>query len=287
MIAGRGRRAVFVASGYTGDAGRARLSGDVGCGLWPIRSPNQRGRLLHRPILLRRLLLGLTTFLAPLVVVAQPLPDGLQAALDDMAGPEAEISVRPSAVDGLYEVVHGADVFYMTGDGRYMVAGPLLEAATGRNLTEASESQARLVIVQKLPEDSLIVFAPPQPKHQVTVFTDIDCHFCREMHKQVEAYNARGIAVRYAAFPRAGLTSPSAQKARHVWCATDPHEAMTRAKRGEEVAAATCDDPVREHMQAVEALNLNGTPSIVLDDGRLVPGFVPPAELLQILDSPS
>ena len=242
---------------------------------------------MHRPILLRRLLSGLTVLLAPLVAAGQRLPQGLQAALDEMAAPDAQVSARPSAVDGLYEVVYGASVFYMTADGRYMLAGPLLEAASGRNLTEASESQARLAMVRKLPEDSLIVFTPRQPKHEVTVFTDIDCHFCREMHKQVEAYNERGIAIRYAAFPRAGLTSDSAQKARHVWCASDRQQAMTRAKRGEEVAAASCDDPVREHLQAVQALDLNGTPSIVLDDGRLVPGFVPPDELLQILDNPS
>ena len=131
------------------------------------------------------------------------------------------------------------------------------------------------------------MFPASQAKYRVTVFTDIDCGYCRELHRHIDQYNAAGITVRYVAFPRAGEGSASFKKAENVWCAADRKAAMTTAKAGKDNPDKVCDNPVAEQMHAGEGLGVSGTPAILLDDGRLLPGYVPPDELKRVLDKPA
>lgn len=204
--------------------------------------------------------------------------------------PEAQPgSVRPAAVDGLWEVTFGAKVYYLTADGAYLMGGPLVDLRSRTNLTEQTARRERKRLLAGIPEQDMVVFAPEKAKHTVTVFTDIDCGYCRKLHAQVADYNALGIAVRYLAFPRAGLTSESAAKARAVWCAKDRQTAMTRAKSDQDVppAAADCKDPVaRQYGLGVE-MDITGTPALVLDNGRLLSGYLAPEALARTLAGPA
>lgn len=130
----------------------------------------------------------------------------------------------------------------------------------------------------------MIVYAPKQVKHTVTIFTDIDCPYCRKLHKEMQSYLDAGIEVRYLAFPRAGAGSESYKKAVSVWCAKNREEAMTRAKRGETVKSESCKHPVDRHLALVQRLGVNATPTIFLENGRRIPGYVPAQRLLQILE---
>ena len=122
-----------------------------------------------------------------------------------------------------------------------------------------------------------------QTQHTVTVFTDIDCGYCRKMHSQMAAYNKEGIKIRYLMFPREGVNSDSFNKAVAVWCADDRQDAMTKAKRGEEIARKTCDNPVEAQFELGQKLGVRGTPSMILEDGEMIPGYVPPTQLAQLL----
>ena len=73
----------------------------------------------------------------------------------------------------------------------------------------------------------MIVFSPEEKRFTVSVFTDIDCVFCRRLHNELDEYLAAGIEVRYLLYPRNGPTSPSWAKAEDVWCADDRNEALT------------------------------------------------------------
>ena len=130
----------------------------------------------------------------------------------------------------------------------------------------------------------MIVFAPDAPKHIITVFTDVDCGYCARMHRQMADYNRLGIEIRYTAFPRAGIGSPTYEEMVSVWCAEDQHTAMTDAKAGRAVEPARCDSPVSDQYEAGRAIGVNGTPAIVLESGELIPGYLPPDELLSRLD---
>ena len=112
--------------------------------------------------------------------------------------------IRPTPVAGVFEVRRGADIVYMTGDGQYVFTGDLYNVPSHSNLTEAHRRVLRQKLIESIPESQMVIFSPPQPKYTVTVFTDVDCAYCRELHRQIADYNRLGVRVRYIFFPRTG-----------------------------------------------------------------------------------
>ncbi len=192
--------------------------------------------------------------------------------------------VRATPMPGIYEIQIGMNFGYVTADGRYLISGDLTDLATRKELTEDSRRVARATLVGNLEKDGYIEFAPEKTKYTITVFTDIDCGFCRRLHSHIAEYNAQGIAVRYVFFPRSGADTESFYKAEEVWCSADRKSALTQAKLGQKIDGdKSCKNPVGEQLQAAVDLGLRGTPSIILSNGELIPGYRQPAELLQAL----
>lgn len=194
-------------------------------------------------------------------------------------------SVTASPLDGLYEVSYGPQVFYVSADGRYVLNGSIVDVQNQTDITEERRSQGRLQVVKSIDPASMIVFSPASPKYTVTIFTDVDCTYCRKMHSEIKDYMAQGIAVRYLAYPRSGVNTPSYTKAVSVWCAKDRRDAMTRAKKGETPPPKTCTNPVQQHMAAAERIGIEGTPTMIMPDGSVIPGYMPAAKLVQVLAS--
>jgi thiol:disulfide interchange protein DsbC len=193
--------------------------------------------------------------------------------------------ISASPIPGLYEVRMGAQVAYVTGDGQYLVQGDIYDLASQQNITEASRSVARQEAVEDVGESSMVIFEPKAAKHTVTVFTDIDCGYCRKLHRQISEYNQRGIRVRYMFFPRSGPETESWFKAEHVWCSEDRNSALTRAKAGEVVEADDCGStPVAQHYEMGLGIGIRGTPAILLESGEMVPGYMPPDDLVARLN---
>jgi thiol:disulfide interchange protein DsbC len=201
-------------------------------------------------------------------------------------------SIHETPVPGVYEVLLGTELVYVSGDGRYMLQGRLVDLETRANLTETSprlaeaerrQAQERAKTLSELDEDEMIIFAPEDYQYTVTVFTDIDCGYCRKLHREIDGYENEGIRVRYLFFPRAGAGSPSFEKAVSVWCSDDRQQALTDAKAGKTPPKKTCENPVLDQMKLGEAFGVAGTPAIVFDSGALVPGYVPPKRLLALL----
>ena len=209
----------------------------------------------------------------------------IRAALEESLPEAAPDSIRPAPVAGFYEVTFGPRLFYVTEDGRYLLQGNLIDLKTRQDVTAPRRDQVRKQAIDTMRE-SMVVFAPKDGavKHTITVFTDIDCGYCRQMHREIEQFMDEGIAVRYLLFPRSAPGTPSYQKAISVWCAEDRNEALTRAKAGEDPEARSCDNPVEEHRALGEMVGVRGTPTLVLDDGSVVPGYVPPKQLTQMLN---
>ena len=194
-------------------------------------------------------------------------------------------AVRPSAVDGVYEVTLGPEIVYMSKDGRFLFSGNLMDLKERRNLSEERRARARIHALEGVGVDHMIEFAPQDPKHVVYVFTDVDCTYCQRMHKEVQQLNAAGVAVRYLAFPRAGIGSESFKKIVSVWCAKDPKRAMTNAKAGRQVKRASCDNPVEAHFKMGQAMGVRGTPTVILDDGQELGGYVPFKRLITMINA--
>lgn len=217
----------------------------------------------------------------------------LEAVLKTVMPRSAPDSVAESSVPGLYEAVYGAQVLYISGNGRYMVEGDIYDIKNKVNLTEGRRQGGRVKAIDNIDKGSFIEFKPKgEVKYTVTAFTDIDCGYCRKLHKEMKDYNKLGIAIRYASFPRAGIDSKSYYKAENVWCAEDQQKAMNFAKAGasleqlkdlKKVAGKKCGDTIKQHYQTAREVGVTGTPTLVMDDGQVIPGYVPASRLIGIL----
>ena len=192
--------------------------------------------------------------------------------------------VMASPVDGWYTIRKGAIVAYISGDGRYLLQGDLIDLDTQVNLTEASRDEARKVMMSAIPEEHMIIFSPKEVKYTISVFTDVDCTYCRRLHSQINEYLEQGIQVRYLLYPRNGPRSASWVKAEQVWCSDDRNEALTLAKLGKEFQTRNCDaSMVSTHYLMGKDVGLRGTPAIVFENGQLISGYVPALRLSEQL----
>ncbi|MGH8541158.1 MAG: thioredoxin fold domain-containing protein [Stenotrophobium sp.] len=225
----------------------------------------------------------------PVAAVAGDTPE--MAALRAKLGKTLDVknvTLRPSPMPGIYEVQSGMNFGYVTADGEYLIEGDLVRLSTGEQITDKQRSAARLAAVDKIGEQNMIVFAPPKDKikHTITVFTDVDCGYCRMLHSQVAEYNAKGIAIRYVSFPRTGPNTESFRNAEVVWCSADRKDALTKAKLGDPMKGdSSCKNPVTDEYMTGVSIGVRGTPSLILDDGSMITGYQPPEQLAQVLDT--
>ena len=218
---------------------------------------------------------------------AQGNSAGLQKVRDTVSERFAEIDpqeIFESPIEGWYTIRKGAIIVYISADGRYLLQGDMIDLQDNSNLTEQARNDARVVMLSAVPDEDLIIFSPDKVQHSVSIFTDIDCTFCRRLHSQIDDYMDQGIEIRYFLYPRNGPTSPSWAKAENVWCADDRNEALTLAKLDKEYPTHTCDSSiVSNHYLIGQDVGLRGTPAIVLDDGTLFSGYLPPAQLKEAI----
>lgn len=199
------------------------------------------------------------------------------AAMFDFIEPE---HVNPSPVPGWYLVQKGSIVAYISDDGRYLLQGDLIDLDKQVNLTEQSRSDARRELMATVKDDEVILFSPENPEYTVTVFTDVDCTYCRKLHNEINQYMEQGIAIRYLLYPRNGPASRAWTRSEEVWCARDRNNALTMAKLDREFETNKCDTSMlSRHYLIGQDVGLSGTPAIVLDNGTLIAGYVPAAAL--------
>ena len=185
--------------------------------------------------------------------------------------------VNETLMPGLYEVVMSSgEILLSDQTGQFLIAGELyMTRPEGLvNLTAQTKQLQTLALINAIPEEQMIVFAPENPKATITVFTDVDCTYCRRLHHDMEAINERGIAVRYVAYPRGGVQSSALPKMISVWCASDRQRALTQAKNGQNLPERDCQNPVLSHHALGNRIGITGTPAIILPDGQLIPGYM-------------
>jgi thiol:disulfide interchange protein DsbC len=198
--------------------------------------------------------------------------------------PTAKIeSIKPSEIKGVSEVVIGASIYYVSEDGKYLLQGRLVDVENRTDLTEKKLGATRKAALEKMGVDNMVVFKPKIARYKVSIFTDIDCGYCRKLHSEIDQYMAEGITIQYLFFPRAGKGSDSYNKAVSVWCAKDRNAALTAAKKDQKVENKTCANPIDKHMELSEQFGAQGTPMIVTENGNVSPGYVPAKQLVEIL----
>lgn len=197
----------------------------------------------------------------------------------------SSIAISETPVEGLLQVQVDNEIYYASKDAKYLVVGRIMDLDTKVNITDQAKSAIRKDALVGLDVSQQITFSPAEPEHELLVFTDIDCGYCRKLHNQIEEYMAEGIAIHYLAFPRAGTGSHSFDKFVSVWCADDQQAALTLAKAGEEPEPLQCENPIEDQYALGRSIGITGTPALVTADGTLIPGYVPPAQLRQRLEA--
>jgi len=231
-------------------------------------------------------------------LLALPLGAAAAASAQDLTKEElasrlngiAAEDISDSPVPGIYQISLGANVAYVTKDGRFIIRGDIYDAGTSANVTEETRARARVEMLDSVDPASMIVFKPANGnvKHKVTIFTDIDCGYCRQFHREIDKVTALGIEVHYLFYPRTGPDTESWTKADQVWCAPNHNQALTRAKLGGEIPdGPSCATPVESHYALGQRIGVRGTPAVFSETGELIGGYLPPADLAKILDDPN
>lgn len=196
-------------------------------------------------------------------------------------------SMAGTPLEGIFAVeLTNGQVLYAAAEGRYLFAGDLYQVGDDDvvNLTEQRRSKKRLALLDGVAEQDMLIFAAHgRRKAQVSIFTDVDCGYCRQLHREMAEINALGIEVRYLAFPRAGLGSDAYRKIVSAWCAENPNQALTDLKMGRDIPERSCQNPVADQYQLAAQLGVTGTPAIITEEGLLLPGYMPADRLAQAL----
>lgn len=192
-----------------------------------------------------------------------------------------EISASP--ISGMYQVIASGNVLYSTQDGRYIIAGDLIDLQNDQNnLSENARKSSRIKGLKGVEEDNMLIFPAKKPEYTITVFTDVDCGYCRKLHSDMSKLNDLGITVRYLAFPRAGESSATAEKMSKIWCAKNKQQAFNDASNDKAVEGSVCPDrSIARGYELGQAMGINGTPTLVFEDGTIFPGYLPPEKLLE------
>ena len=208
----------------------------------------------------------------------------VRAALQEVTQGMAADYIGPAPFAGFREVVVSGQVLYVTDDGRYLIQSQPFDLQERKPVASEGLMAHRRALLATIPVEDRIVFAPPDTKHTLTVFTDIECGYCRRMHQQVADYNRLGIAIQYVAFPRMGPASKDFRDMESVWCAGDRRRALSDAKAGQAVSKKQCDNPVAKQFELGQQVGVSGTPAVFAEDGTQLGGYLAPQQMLEALE---
>ena len=209
----------------------------------------------------------------------ESLRDRLNQSIVAASGNQLEIlNIKPTPIATIYEVeLNTGELLYSDASGQYLFAGDMYRATPDGllNLSAATRQQAVLRKLAAVPDGETIIFEPEgEVKATVSVFTDVDCGYCRQLHGEREQMLDYGIRLRYLAYPRGGENAESYDKMISVWCSDDRHRSLTQAKNGQNLPERDCESPVLAHYNLGNELGIQGTPALIFPDGRLIPGYL-------------
>lgn len=186
--------------------------------------------------------------------------------------------IAPSPMPGVYEVVMGKNVAYVEENGRYFLFGHLYDMQLQQDLTEGKAAAASSIDFAALPKQDAIVTVKGKGSRKIAVFSDPDCPYCKKLEVETIA-KLDDVTIYTFMFPIDSLHPEARRKSVGVWCAKDRSKAWDDLMVRGMANAGECDNPIERNVQLAAKLGINGTPTIVLDNGRTIPGALPAAQL--------
>jgi thiol:disulfide interchange protein DsbC len=238
---------------------------------------------LHQRVA-RRILLGACAGLL-LAAGAQASEDLIRKNLGErLRGFQKIDEVRKTPVPGLYEVRLGTDIWYTDSQGNHLIeGGHLIDVRTRTDLTAARIDKLTAIDFATLPLKDAIVWKQGAGERRLVVFADPNCGYCKQLERDIQ--QLKNVTVYTFLLPILG--PDSAQKSRNIWCAKDNTQAWlgwmlegTPPIRN----MGPCDTSALERNVAMgRKYKVNGTPALVFEDGKRVPGAMGLAQIEQQL----
>ncbi|RPG42759.1 MAG: DsbC family protein [Gammaproteobacteria bacterium TMED112] len=196
--------------------------------------------------------------------------------------------IEASSIPGFYVVnVANNQILYVSKSLEFVLAGEVIQLKEGQitSLNDVYQTKFIKDIVSTIDTNESINFISNNEKYKLTVFTDISCGYCRLLHSEIDSYLDEGLTINYLAFPRDGLTGNVYKNMVSAWCSQDQRQSLSDLKKGEEIKQIECPNPVSDHFRKGSLLGITGTPTIILEDGRMFSGYMPANELIKIIEN--
>ena len=193
--------------------------------------------------------------------------------------PEAGSNIEVTKTTfGWYEVYAGGRLFYTDEDVNYFFLGNIVEAKSMSNITAQRLQKLSAIKFESLPLDFAIKTVKGNGKRKVAVFSDPDCPYCKRLEKDIA--NVTDVTIYTFLYPIPSLHPDAARKSKAIWCAPNRQKAWDDYMlRGVLATEKSCDSPIDEIQAVGQKYKMNGTPTLVFADGRVVPGAIPTSDM--------
>lgn len=188
------------------------------------------------------------------------------------------ISVSRSKAKYLWEISYESEgkkgLVYVDLPKQHILSGTILDVRSRTNLTQEKMSEINRVNVSRIPVKDALVVGNKKATHKIIVFTDPECPFCAKLHEEIKkiAAERNDIAFYIKLFPLA-MHPGAYEKAKAIVCEKSL-KLLDDAFVKKPLPAATCKTTiVDETIKVAAQLGITGTPTMILPDGRVFPGF--------------
>ena len=192
------------------------------------------------------------------------------------------VSISKTPINGLYEVLlEDNEIYYADASGNYLVQGNLIDTRTKRNLTEERSEKLTAIAFNTLPIKDAITIVRGNGQRKLAVFEDPNCGYCKRFERDL--LKVDNITVYLFLYPILG--ADSLDKSRNIWCAKDPAKTwLDHMTRDTALPVATCDSSaLARNMEFGRKHKITGTPTLLAQDGKRVPGAIPVAQIEQMI----
>lgn len=199
--------------------------------------------------------------------------------------PDLKIDSIEKINNSFFEILIGEQIFYLTSDLNYLLAGNIIDLGSGINLTQQKIENFRLSVLKTLDTKDTIIYQPKKIDHIITVFTDVSCPYCKKLHNEIPDLLNNNIEVRYVLFPRNGIDDDAYVDMASLWCSEDKKDLLETAFEGDFIKEEKCENPLAKNLELAYSLRVNGTPMIFTESGKVIPGYVPYKQILNTLNN--
>ncbi|MAD88178.1 MAG: hypothetical protein CMK64_00620 [Pseudoalteromonas sp.] len=212
----------------------------------------------------------------------------LNSKLKTLLGPGEKFVIAPFN-DAFDQVKVNNQVMLASKDGGYLFFGKVIDTSTRADMMEVANLQHRQTLISSIPREKLLTYSAKEQQHRITIFTDIDCPFCRKLHTQIKDLNQQGVTIDYVMIPRGQVGSKAFTKTVNALCATNPQTAMDSAMHSgyfesNTQASSGCINNLKTQQTLAKAFGFSATPTILFTNGEIVPGLMTTKEIINKLN---